>query len=71
MINKFDKKERKVICLSPKHFRLIKKLFKGDRAFKIEVEVGNVVVVFFRRGKNRNTRRKASVIAAQVKEPTR
>ena len=46
--------------MSPKHLRLIKKLLKIDRAFKIEVEVGNVVVVFFRRGKNRSTRRKAS-----------
>ena len=47
--------------MSPKHLRLIKKLLKIDRAFKIEVEVGNVVVVFFfRRGKNWSTRRKAS-----------
>ena len=46
-INKFDKKEGNIICLSPKHLRLIKKLLKIDRAFKIEVEVGNVVVVFF------------------------
>ena len=57
-------KRRKCNLFAPKHLRLIKKLFKSDCAFKIEVEVGNVVVVFFRKGKNRSSRRKASGIGA-------